>query len=227
MSNNIREFKTTKQLNNNAIIFDLDGTLWNTIDSCLKSISDVKKEHKEITKEITENEVISSMGLPFDDIVKIYYGYLNKDKAIQYAKEAFDRNVKNLMTNGGILYENTTDIIKELSEDYSLYIVSNCIEGYIESFLETSNLKKYFKDFESNGRTKKSKGENIKLIIDRNNIKKAIYVGDTISDMKAADYANIPFVQARYGFGNNLETNYYINTIEELPKIAKKVLLGE
>ena len=78
MSNNIREFKTTKQLNNNAIIFDLDGTLWNTIDSCLKSISDVKKEHKEITKEITENEVISSMGLPFDDIVKIYYGYLNK-----------------------------------------------------------------------------------------------------------------------------------------------------
>ncbi len=227
MIKSIREYETIKNTKDNAIIFDLDGTLWDTIDSCLKSISDVKKEHKEITKEITKDEVISSMGLPFDDIVKIYYGYLNKDKAVQYAKEAFDRNIKNLMTNGGTLYENTTDIIKELSEDYSLYIVSNCIEGYIESFLETSNLKKYFKDFESNGRTKKSKGENIKLIIDRNNIKKAIYVGDTISDMKAADYANIPFVQARYGFGNNLETNYYINTIEELPKIAKKMLLGE
>lgn len=223
MIKSIREYETIKNTKDNAIIFDLDGTLWDTIDSCLKSISDVKKEHKEITKEITKDEVISSMGLPFDDIVKIYYGYLNKDKAVQYAKEAFDRNVKNLMTNGGTLYENTTDIIKELSEDYSLYIVSNCIEGYIESFLETSNLKKYFKDFESNGRTKKSKGENIKLIIDRNNIKNAVYVGDTISDMIAANYASIPFVQARYGFGKYIETRYYINSIVELPKEIKRI----
>ena len=223
MNNNIKEFKKMQKANNNAIIFDLDGTLWDTVDSCLKSISDVKNEHRDITKEITKNEVISSMGLPFDDIVNIYYGYLNKDKAVQYAKEAFDRNVKNLMTNCGTLYENTTNIIKELYEEYSLYIVSNCIEGYIESFLETSNLKKYFKDFESNGRTKKSKGENIKLIIKRNDIKKAIYVGDTISDMKAADYAGIPFIQARYGFGNNIETRYYINSIVELPEEIKKI----
>ena len=73
MIKSIREYETIKNTKDNAIIFDLDGTLWDTIDSCLKSISDVKKEHKEITKEITKDEVISSMGLPFDDIVKIYY----------------------------------------------------------------------------------------------------------------------------------------------------------
>ena len=35
----------------------------------------------------------------------------------------------------------------------------------------------------------------------RNDIKRAIYVGDTIKDKKAAEYANIPFVYASYGFG--------------------------
>ena len=62
-------------MNYDGIIFDLDGTLWSTIESCMESIKYVKNKHKEITREITENEVISSMGLPFDDIVQIYYSY--------------------------------------------------------------------------------------------------------------------------------------------------------
>lgn len=100
-----------------------------------------------------------------------------------------------------------------------MYIVSNCIEGYIESFLNSSNLTDYFKDYESNGRTKLSKGENIKLIIERNNIKKAIYVGDTISDKEAADYAKIPFVYASYGFGNVEQYDYKIDEINDILNI--------
>ena len=46
------------------------------------------------------------------------------------------------------------------------------------------------------------KSENIKLIIERNNLKNAIYVGDTELDMEAAFAAGIPFVFAEYGFGN-------------------------
>lgn len=204
-----------------GIIFDLDGTLWSTIESCVKSIAEVKSKHKEITREITEKEVISSMGLPFDEIVQIYYSYLEKDKAKKFAKEAFEKNIENLMQNGGTLYDNMTNTIKELSKYSSLYIVSNCIEGYIESFLRSSNLSKYFKDYESNGRTGLSKGENIKLIIERNNIKNAIYVGDTISDKIAADYAKIPFVYASYGFGNVEQYDYKIDSISEITKIMK------
>ncbi len=201
-----------------GVIFDLDGTLWNTIDSCVKSIAEVKRNHKEITREITEKEVISSMGLPFDKIVQLYYSYLEKSKAEQFAKEAFNKNIENLMKNGGTLYPNIEETLKELSEHTSLYIVSNCIEGYIESFLRSSNLSHYFKDYESNGRTKLSKVENIKLIIKRNNIKNAIYVGDTISDKEAANYANIPFVYASYGFGKVEEYDYKIDEINEIFK---------
>lgn len=160
-----------------SIIFDLDGTLWDTIASCMYSLDYIKNKHSEITKKITEEQVRMSVGKPFNEIVNIYYSYLPEDKAVQYAKEAFDKNIENLLENGGTLYTNTKSTIIELAKKYKLFIVSNCIEGYIESFLNTSGLKDYFIDYESNGKTKLSKGENIKLIIERNNLQNAVYVG--------------------------------------------------
>ena len=199
-----------------GIIFDLDGTLWSTIDSCEKVLKKVKEKHPEITKDIKREDIEKSMGKPFDEIVRTYYGYIEYDKAVIIAKEAFEDNVKNLMLNGGTLYNYLRETIIELSEEFSLFIVSNCIDGYIESFLNTSSLFDYFQDFECNGRTKLSKGENIKLIMERNNIKKVVYVGDTINDKEAADFAKIPFIYASYGFGQVDQYDYKINSIKEL-----------
>lgn len=44
------------------------------------------------------------------------------------------------------------------------------------------------------GRTQLTKGENISLVISRNNIDCAFYVGDTIGDQTASKDANVPFV---------------------------------
>ena len=202
-----------------SIIFDLDGTLWSAIDSTAKTLDEVEEKHPEITKDITKRKIKSCMGLPFDDVAQIYYGYLPKNKALKYAKEASQANVKNLLKNGGDLYPNVKETIIELSKKYKLYIVSNCIEGYIESFFKTSDLKEYFSDYECSGKTKLSKGENIKLIIKRNHLKKSIYVGDTISDEEAAKYAKIPFVYASYGFGKVEEYDYLLNDIKDLINI--------
>ena len=199
-----------------GIIFDLDGTLWSTIESCVKVLKEVKSRHIEITKDISSEEVEKSMGKSFDEIVSNYYGYIVKEKAVIIAKEAFEENVKNLMMNGGNLYPHLEEVISKLSKKYKLFIVSNCIDGYIESFLETSKLSKYFLDYECNGRTKLSKGDNIKLIMKRNDIKKAIYVGDTVSDKEAAEYAKIPFVYASYGFGDVDSYDYKIEELDNL-----------
>ena len=199
-----------------AIIFDLDGTLWNTVDSCLKATSFVKEEHSDITRDVTKEQIESAMGKTSDEIVNIYYGYLPREKGEEYANEAFNKNVDNLLKEGGTLYPNTRDTIIKLSKKYKLYIVSNCVKGYIESFLNTSGLKDYFSDYESYGNTLLSKGENIKLVIDRNNLKNPIYVGDTKGDMEASNYAGIPFVYAAYGFGKVESFDYKIADISEL-----------
>ena len=186
-----------------AIIFDLDGTLWSTTDSCVKVLKEIKQKYNDITKDIDAEIVNKCMGLTFEEIVKEYYG----------------NNIENLLKNGGTLYPKLKSTVKELSKNYKLCIVSNCVVGYIESFLKSSNLEKYFSDYECNGNTKLEKGENIKLIMERNSIKSAVYVGDTIKDKKAADDVNIPFVYASYGFGKVDDYDYKLTEVSDLINI--------
>ncbi len=160
------------------------------------------------------------MGLSFKDIVDKYYGYLDRKTAEKYVREVFDEDVKKLTKDGAVLYKGVEKTIKDLSSYCKLYIVSNCQEGYIEAFLSTSKLGKYFDDFESNGRTKLEKGDNIKLLIERNNCKRPVYVGDTIKDKEAAEEAKIPFVFASYGFGNVEKYDYKIDSFSDLSKIV-------
>ena len=199
--------------NFDSIIFDLDGTLWSALDSTVFVLKEIKKRHPDIVEDVSVDVIKSAMGCTFEETAKKYYGYLDKEIREKYTEEAILENTKRLMKYGGTLYNGVEDIIKELSKNYKLYIVSNCIEGYIESFLETSNLKDYFLDFENNGRTSLSKGDNINLLIRRNHLLNPIYVGDTNKDKEASEYAGIPFVFASYGFGNVTKYDYKIDDI--------------
>lgn len=71
-------------------------------------------------------------------------------------------------------------------------------------------------DYEIPSRTGLTKGENIKLIMERNNLSKPVYIGDTEGDLKASRYAGIPFVFAKYGFGNVTEYDYVIEKFDNL-----------
>jgi len=106
--------------------------------------------------------------------------------------------------------------LKILGNKYNLFIVSNCQAGYIEAFYEYHGLGGYFKDFECSGNTGKSKTENVKMVIERNNLDKPIYIGDTLGDYTAAEGNRIPFIFAQYGFGAVPNAQFTINKIEDL-----------
>ncbi|MBQ9673804.1 MAG: HAD family hydrolase, partial [Ruminococcus sp.] len=100
-----------------------------------------------------------------------------------------------------------------------LFIVSNCQTDYLNAFFTAHQLKEYFTDYECSGNTGLPKSENIKLIVKRNNLKKAFYVGDTELDGESAHVAGIPFVLADYGFGKCKEYEYIIETFSDLLRI--------
>ena len=105
-----------------------------------------------------------------------------------------------------------------------MYIVSNSsYNSYIESFLNNGNMKDYFKDYIAAGRLSLLKGEAISKIIKDNDIKDAIYVGDTYKDMISAKEAKIPFIQCLYGFSEDLDCNYKIKNIYDLREIIDKI----
>ena len=158
------------------------------------------------------------------DFAKLYFPNVDPELRLKLIDEIAVLNINNLKQNGGNVYKNLKETLIKLKMSYEMYIVSNTAETeYIEAFLETSNLKKYFKDWIAASSLNISKGEAIIKVMRENNIKQAIYIGDTMKDLEAAKIADILFVQARYGFGEKLDTKYYINDISELPNVIKRI----
>lgn len=198
------------------IIFDLDGTLWETEDVTYKSANEVLKKHN-IAQEVSMEMVRKSMGATFSETAENYMPYLSKDVREEILQEILDNHNVHLSKSGGNVYPNIENALKKLNQNHKLAIVSNCAGGYIETFLETSGLKKYFVDFAAAAQLKVSKAEAIKRVIYTNNVTSAIYVGDTQKDFEASQGAGIEFIHAKYGFGKDVNSKYKVYDIEQLP----------
>lgn len=214
---------TVKYMENTnlAIILDLDGTLWDSTGCACDIWNRVLEKHEDISFRMTKEKAEQLMGKTMEDIGLILFPELPADARNAIIDEFGDEEVKYLTENGAILYDGLEEVLKELYADYKLYIVSNCQDGYVPAFLHAHKLGQYFMDIEMSGRTGLDKGSNIKLIMERNNIESAVYIGDTEGDEKAARFAGIPFIYAKYGFGNAVSPDEVIADIRELPECIR------
>ncbi|WP_196000729.1 HAD family hydrolase [Clostridium sp. 1001271B_151109_B4] len=202
-----------------GIIFDLDGTLWDSTAEVAKTWTSIIAKYNLKRKEVTVEDLKPCMGKLLDEIASILLPELDAKMQLKVIKECCEYENEYLRDYGATLYDKLEDTLKELSKNYKLFIVSNCQDGYIECFFKAHKLDKYFIDYECPGRTGLPKGENIKLIVERNNLKNPVYVGDTQGDANAAKFANVPFIFAKYGFGNVEEFYNSIDSFDQLLKI--------
>ncbi|MCT4776795.1 MULTISPECIES: HAD family hydrolase [Exiguobacterium] len=199
-----------------SIIFDLDGTLWDPIDTVLAAWNSRMHELQVKREPLTRMEFAGTMGLQMDEISRQFFPGLADEERRQIVNQCCRFEQTMLKERGGHLYADVEQVLEILSLRYKLYIVSNCEDGYIESLYHFHGLNRYFSDYENPGRTGLSKGGNINLIMERNNLLSPIYVGDTEGDLVAARYAGIPFVYASYGFGSVHEYEHRIETFADL-----------
>ena len=206
-----------------AIIFDLDGTLWDPSDVAFLSWKKVL-ERELPNYNITKEKLQSVTGMTTEDIGTNLFPFLDIDKRNELVYKCIIGQNDIIREYGGIIYDDVINDLEILSKDYDLYIVSNCQKGYIESFLDYYNLNNYIKDIECYGNNGLDKKDNIKVIIDRNNIKSSVYAGDTLIDYNSSKYNNIPFIYCSYGFGNLDNYDYKIDKFSELKDIIKLVV---
>lgn len=199
-----------------SIIFDLDGTLWDPIDTVLAAWN-TRINSLQVNREaLTRAEFEGTMGLQMDEISRRFFPNLPVEERRAIVNQCCSLEQTMLREQGGNLYADVEHVLAILSRQYKLFIVSNCEDGYIESFYHFHGLDHYFSDYENPGRTGLSKGSNIRLIMERNKLSSPIYVGDTEGDLVAARYAGIPFVYASYGFGSVSEYEHRIERFVEL-----------
>lgn len=205
-----------------AIIFDLDGTLWDSTEGLVDLWNRVVAEKSDLKIHLSREEIAAQMGKPMYDIAASLFPTLPKEEQMYLIDECGYAENDYFWEHGAKLYDHLEETLQILKKDYDLYIVSNCQDGYIEAFMHAHKLEDYFLDIES-GRTGLVKLDNIKLIMERNGIKDAVYVGDTTGDKDSSEGAGIPFIYAAYGLGTVKECDYKIETFAELPELMKSV----
>lgn len=204
------------------ILFDLDGTLWDSAEKVAESWNIIFAREDPTLPPVTTEDVHRVMGLTMREIQDALQPALAESRRDEVFRIANEFEVEYLYDHCGMLYPRLRETLEELrSAGYSLAIVSNCQCGYINAFLASSGVGDLILDWEEWGRTLKSKAENIRLVMERNHFKKGIYVGDTLRDQESAQGAGIPFIHAAYGFGRAVNPEGVIDRLSDLPAAVR------
>ena len=188
------------------IIFDIDGTLWDSTDVVAESWNEAIWEKAGIKANLDGDKLKKLFGKTMDEIGRLMLPTLDDEKRAEVCQACYDYEDAYLEKHSGVFYDGVIDTLNELAKDYNLYVVSNCQVGYIETTLRYANMT-----------------DKVKLLMKKNNIDEAIYVGDTQGDFEACEMANIPMIFASYGFGKVENPAYTINDIKELPLLMAKI----
>lgn len=198
-------------MNIKHLIFDLDGTLWDTTEVSARAWNEILREDGRSSLVATADILKREFGKTMTAIAESLFPELDEEVRDELLLKCCGSQAAFLEKAGPeLLYPHVRETLIQLSKSCRLYIVSNCQTGYIEQFMSKYDLEPLITDTECFGNTGKSKAENIKYLIERNHLEEAAYVGDTAGDYDAATKAGVPFIFASYGYG----------TVKDVPAIS-------
>lgn len=173
-----------------SIIFDVDGTLWDSTDVVADAWNQIMEKETDMTPNLTGTVLKGLFGRLLPDIAAVIFHEYPKERQLELIEACCAKEHEALLATPAPVYPGLVDALSILSRHYPLYIVSNCQAGYIEVFLEATGLGHYFKGH--------------------------LCPGDTDGDYKATREAGIPFVHAAYGFGQTENPDYTITSPMDL-----------
>ncbi|MGZ3810314.1 MAG: HAD family hydrolase [Mucilaginibacter sp.] len=183
-----------------SIIFDMDGTLWDAVDTYTASWNVVFKQLG-IEKTIVREELAKMVGWEGKKVLMTIMPEYDEEKQLSIYAQVNEARKEMLPKHGGILYDGVKDGLKELAEKYQLFIVSNCAKGVIKVFIDWAGINEQIIDEIAYGTNYMPKHYNIQQLIERHDLKNPVYVGDTEGDGEQSRLAGVPFVFVSYGFG--------------------------
>jgi phosphoglycolate phosphatase len=201
-------------MKHDAIIFDLDGTLWDASDSSALGWTNGLKELGIPDRTISAADIRSIAGNPFEKCIDILIPELREAKP-----ECFDilnkHERKAISKLGGTLYPEVKQTLADLAKKSKLFLMSNCQKWYLDNFLKFSGLQ--FADIDCYGMSGVSKKEMLNNLKVKHNLQSPVYVGDTLGDQQAAE--DMDFIYVAYGFGKVENPQVTVNSFTELVQL--------
>jgi phosphoglycolate phosphatase len=200
-----------------GLIFDLDGTLWDSTAPVASGFNQaMRKVLGKTEREIGVADIMGIMGMPHRQVFETLFPDTPEIERESLAKRCYDEEIAAIRALGAALYPGVAEGLPRLAKHYPLFIVSNCQTPYLDTFFEWTGMQSLFKDVECHGRTGKPKGENIRVLCERNELVRAAYIGDTSGDQEAAIFAGLNYYHVSYGFGQPSRSCRQFETFHEV-----------
>lgn len=214
-------------MNKKLYIFDLDGTLLNSIYAIANSVNKTLKLYN--LKEYEESEFVNFVGNGLRELVNIIFekeNYdLNRDDFVNNLISIYNKEYGYMLKS----YDGIKELLNYLDNNNIYYaIITNKDENLAKKSISASDLKNYnFTDIigldPNNINEKKPNPINIERLKKKFNLKneEILFIGDMIVDYNTALNANIDFVYCNWGFGNlkkeeNVDNEFKVDTIYEI-----------
>lgn len=200
-----------------VIIFDLDGTLLDTLDDLRMSVNFALSKYNYPLR--TREQVRKDIGNGVEMLMKrsVLHGFLdeNYENCLSLFRDYYSKNY-NVYTHP---YEGCNELVKKLSDEgYIVTVATNKIYSVAKDLLDTyyPGLFSYFQG-DQKGIKKKPDPQMIDEIIKHFGVTKdeIVYIGDTNVDEETALNANITYGLVTYGY----------RTIEEIKKSCSTTTL--
>lgn len=200
-------------MNFDALVFDLDGTLWDATEACTSGWNDGLRSLG-IPKKLTVEDIRRVVGKPTPVCVALLLPEVENREKVMEALNQFEEEA--IKSRGGKFYDSLLETLEALSRCYDLFLVSNCQPWYLDLFFELSGAKRYFKGYDCYGNSHQNKPEMLENLKREHGFLRPAYIGDTELDEESARKAGYAFIHAGYGFGRAKDPDRVIHSLQEL-----------
>lgn len=206
------------------VIFDFDGTLFDSVDDVVICFNEALSMHNFPT--LTKKEYLEILGGNIDEVVSLILKDRNSKENMELIKETYGELYSNSDKRNTLPFPNSGDVLRKLQER-NIFIAIN-------SNRSTDSIKYFVNEFFSDIDFVLIEGHNpeypskpspigVENIVKKAGVSldEAIYVGDSKTDIKTAKNAKIDCILVSWGYGseNDLKDDSVLEVIDDIDQL--------
>ncbi|WP_434400397.1 HAD hydrolase-like protein [Planococcus sp. 11815] len=213
-----------------AIIFDMDGTLFQTgkiLEQSLEEAFAVLRERGEWQGAAPIDEYRNIMGVPLPAVWEALLPGKSEETKREMDAYFLERLIVNISEGKGELYPDVKGVLAELvAEGYRVFIASNGLVRYLAAIVEYYGLNEWVTEtFSIEQASTSDKGELVRIIKEKYGVTEGAVVGDRLSDICAAKANDLFAVGCRFDFAQEQElkeADAVIDNLADLREVLKR-----
>ncbi len=204
------------------LAFDMDGVIYTAEDFIAEAYREAIKQSGLKLPLPSTSQIMEQIGKPIWEIYKNLFPGITQPEMLEFRTYTRKYVVQMVDEKRGRIYEGIPELIESLYGSYSLAACSNGGGRYIETILDTYNLRKYFIPILTlDSENINNKSELLKAYISKNgsNSSSWVMIGDRKTDLEAARYNNCRFIGCTWGHADDGElrgADVIVNSPEEI-----------